>query len=145
MGEGSPKNDGLHPQLQPPLCLTSFHSPLSRSFWTVPFPRPYPSAFSGLHGSVFNISLLAPACSSLSLLSQENPVLVPLATSLFPLSSKFLKKENLCLMSSLLYLCFLLDLPILGLFFKVCPQSSKCVLTIFMTPHPTAILSTLQD
>lgn len=127
MGERSPKNHGLHPLLEPTLLPDIFpQSPfqiLSGQSLLPGLTLPSPQGYMGQ--SLTSPCLLAPARSSLSLLSQENPHLflyLPLATSLSPpFLIQISQNESLYLISNLLYLCFLLDLPTSGLFFKVCP------------------------
>lgn len=97
--------------------------PSPSPFLTVPSPRPYPPTSSGLHESIFNISLSTGSCL-LKHLSFPKKIFSysssPLSTYLFPPCLIHISpRESLYLRSTLLYLCFLLQTCPLH-FFKVC-------------------------
>lgn len=119
--------------------------PSPSPFLTVPYPRPYTVTSSGLHESIFNISLSISSC----LLKLLFPF--PRKSSLIPLSplSTYLsppclihisQKESLYLMPSLLYLCFLLQTCPLHSF-KVCPL---CLQSWLPTPLQSCLYCWLQ-
>lgn len=120
-----------------PLPDTLPYNPLSTSFLDRPFCQAFPSCLLRNWGSMSQVSdifLLAPACSGPSLLSHKNPtcpcVSPYLPTYLSLCLIQISQNESLHLMSSLLYLCFLLW-PCLP---KVPVQSVSSVPTIPNTP-----------
>lgn len=116
--------------------------PSPSPFLMVHSPRPYPPNSSGLHESIFNISLSIGSCPLKPLFSFQRKSwfipLPPLSTYLCSLSySHFSKREPILDVQS--------PLPLLSV--QACPLhffSVSSMLTILMTPHPIAVLPALQ-